>query len=66
LCQAFFQEALDEVAEVERFVKRYLKNNAFYLWQEKVPVSVDGYSGATPNGIRVNFVYTPQQDRGNG
>lgn len=67
--QALNQEALGEVTEDDqafRIVKRYLKNNALYLWQDKVPVSVAGCSGATPNGIRVNFVYTPPQYRRQG
>lgn len=68
-CQAFNREALGEATEFDkakRIVERYLNNKALYLWQDKVPVSVAGCSGATPNGIRINFVYTPPKYRGNG
>ena len=68
-CQEFNQEALGEAPETtkaQRIVENYLKNNNHYLWQDEVPVSVAGCSGLTPNGIRVNFVYTPPQYRGKG
>lgn len=68
-CQAYIQEALDEIIEENQaftFVEHYLKKNAVYLWQDEVPVSVAGFSGTTPNGIRVNFVYTPPQYRSKG
>lgn len=67
--QAHIQEAWDEPTDDEQAVRRienYLNNNALYLWQDKVAVSVAGYTGATPNGIRVNFVYTPPQYRRQG
>jgi predicted GNAT family acetyltransferase len=37
-----------------------------YLWEvDGMPVSMAGISGNTPNGIRINFVYTPPERRGN-
>lgn len=67
--QALTQEALEETTEDEqalRIVENCLKNKALYLWQDEVAVSVAGFTGATPNGIRVNFVYTPPQYRSKG
>lgn len=67
--QALTQEALDETTEDDqalRIVENYLKNQALYLWQDEFAVSIAGYTGATPNGIRVNFVYTPPEYRRQG
>ena len=36
------------------------------LWEDGEPVSVAGYGGRTPNGIRVGPVYTPPELRGRG
>lgn len=38
------------------------------LWRlpDGRPVSLAGYGGATPNGIRIGPVYTPPTERGNG
>lgn len=67
-CQAFTEEALDkiETQNIERSIDGYLKNNALYLWQDETPVSVAAFSGSTPNGIRINFVYTPKEYRRQG
>ena len=38
-----------------------------WLWEDGGrPVSVSGYGGATPNGIRIGPVYTPPELRGRG
>jgi predicted GNAT family acetyltransferase len=67
--QAFSQEALDEATEydeAEQMIERYLRKGSLYLWQDQVPVATAGYGGATPNGIRVNFVYTSPKYRRQG
>jgi predicted GNAT family acetyltransferase len=65
---AFFQdlgepEGLDFCARVvaERIAQRRL-----YLWCDPDPVSMAGWSGRTPNGVRINFVYTPRGCRRRG
>jgi uncharacterized protein len=43
------------------------KSRHLLLWEiEGVAVSMAGYSGRTPNGIRVAWVYTPPHNRGKG
>jgi uncharacterized protein len=37
-----------------------------YLWEDGEPVSLAGYGGPTPNGIRIGPVYTPPAYRGRG
>lgn len=41
-------------------------DRAMYLWHDGGPVSMCGFSGPTPNGIRVSYVYTPPHLRGRG
>ncbi|MGC2305125.1 MAG: GNAT family N-acetyltransferase [Candidatus Binatus sp.] len=43
------------------------KSTHLLLWEvEGAAVSMAGYSGRTPNGIRVAWVYTPPENRGKG
>lgn len=37
-----------------------------WLWDDNGPVSLSGYGGPTPNGIRIGPVYTPPEIRGRG
>lgn len=41
-------------------------DSALYFWIDGSPVSLTGYTGPTPNGIRVGPVYTPPEHRGRG
>ena len=68
-CKAFTKEALCDMTAVEdsdRMIDRYLSEGSLYLWQDNVPVSMAAFSGATPNGIRINLVYTPPEYRKKG
>lgn len=69
--QAFQQEALHEGPgpDVRVAVARRLQSSTsgFVLWEDDGrPVSVCGYGGATPNGIRIGPVFTPPELRGRG
>ena len=69
---AFSREALNEelpALEIERQVQRRLDSPAagFRLWEHGgEPVSLCGFSGRTPHGIRIGPVYTPPEHRGRG
>jgi predicted GNAT family acetyltransferase len=70
---AFFAEAVEAVPreEAERGVEIRLNADpsirGLRLWYDNgKPVSIAGYSGPTPNGIRVGPVYTPPEYRGQG
>lgn len=54
--------------ESERIVDARLRepDDALSLWEDGQPVSMAGQSSPTPNGIRVNAVYTPPEFRGRG
>ena len=42
------------------------EDSGFLLWEDGHPVSVAGWGGPTPNGIRVGPVYTPPESRSRG
>jgi uncharacterized protein len=69
----FAEEALPEHNEAERqirFVESRLAatdDAGLWFWEDDGrPVSVSGYGGATPNGVRIGPVYTPPELRGRG
>jgi predicted GNAT family acetyltransferase len=68
---AFQQEALAEGPriDVEQAVERRLPSSTagFVLWLDDAePVSLCGYGGRTPHGVRIGPVYTPPELRGRG
>jgi uncharacterized protein len=70
--EAFTEEALHGSPApgggAERTVDGRLgdENSGFALWEDDEPVSVAGWSGPTPNGMRVGPVYTPPEQRRKG
>jgi predicted GNAT family acetyltransferase len=68
---AFMLEAIPEHQRVEgadALVDERLaaSEGGLALWVDGRPVSLAGWGGRTPNGIRVGPVYTPPADRGRG
>jgi predicted GNAT family acetyltransferase len=57
-----------EREEIERFVEEQLTSpvRGMYLWEDGAVVSIAGYGGPTPHGIRIGPVYTPPEKRGKG
>jgi GNAT superfamily N-acetyltransferase len=45
---------------------RLIADRRVFIWVDAEPVAMAAYSGETPNGIRVSWVYTPPQFRGKG
>ena len=67
--QAFELEALGDSepkSDPQIWFEKNLDNKSLYVWQDKTPVSMAAFGGATPNGIKVNAVYTPPEHRGKG
>ena len=66
----FSVEAFDEDDRdrVERAAAARLgsRTGGFYFWHDEQPVSLVGYGGPTPNGIRIGPVYTPPPFRSRG
>jgi predicted GNAT family acetyltransferase len=67
--EAFEQEAFGTVlTDVASRVDRFLvaRTRGVYLWEDGRAVSMAGFGGPTPHGIRVGPVYTPAEFRGRG
>ena len=52
--------------ESEEVLRRYLEGRQLFIWEDAKPVAMAGYGGVTPNGVRVNMVYTDPAFRGKG
>lgn len=57
---------VSEKSEPGELVRDRLKNRSLYVWDDGGPVSMAAWSGKTTNGVRVNFVYTPENLRRRG
>jgi uncharacterized protein len=70
--EAFAEEILTDIpspaADTERLVDARLADRSagFLLWEDDEPVSVAGWGGPTPSGIRIGPVYTPPDRRSRG
>ena len=71
--QAFANEAIEPTTREQAAQAVHLRYGVdpmvagHRLWEvDGVPVSLAGYTGPTPNGIRVGPVYTPPEYRGRG
>ena len=69
--RAFSAEALsipnDPMVESQIDRRLRFKSSGLYLWQVgESAVSLAGYGGPTPHGIRIGPVYTPPEARGQG
>ena len=71
--QAFMSGIDSTVSEAD--AKSVLQNvlqhaptqSQLFVWEvDGIPVTMAGYTGATPNGFRVSYVYTPIEYRRNG
>lgn len=71
--RAFVDEAVPDPEEVFRRLERTLDSRfgigsaGFWFWEDDGrPVSLAGFSGPTPTGIRIGPVYTPPEHRRRG
>ena len=62
VAEARIEEHFDSGAIVAGGVKR----GRLYVWDDGGPASMAAWTGKTPNGVRINFVYTPRERRGKG
>ena len=47
-------------------VKGSVGEGRMYVWEDGAPVSMAGWAGRTPGGVRIGYVYTPPEYRGRG
>ncbi len=67
-CHAFMEEVSEEIVdwEAEEVVERYLAEGSLHFWQDNIPLSLANFYSSTPNGVRINLVYTPPEHRRKG
>jgi predicted GNAT family acetyltransferase len=64
---AFSREALpSEPLNAAELATDRINRERLFLWENAKPVSMVAWTGKTPNGVRVNLVYTPPALRGHG
>ena len=64
---AFVAEArIEEHVNSGAIVAGGVKRGRLYVWEDGAPVSMAAWTGKTPNGVRINFVFTPRELRGKG
>jgi len=64
---AFAAEATpDERVDAAEAARHRIAYGMLFLWEDPEPVSMAAWSGKTPNGVRVNLVYTPPSLRSRG
>jgi len=64
---AFVSEArIPEPVDASRIVEDAISRGRLHVWEDCGPVSMAAWTGKTPNGVRINFVYTPRELRGKG
>jgi predicted GNAT family acetyltransferase len=61
-----FLVEVKETGDAEDIARRRIPEEKIFLWEDRAPVSMAAATGKTPNGVRVNFVYTPPDRRGRG
>lgn len=61
-----FMHETGEQGDAAATFDRMLSQHTLYVWWDGWPVSMAAMTGTTPNGIRINFVYTPPDLRRRG
>jgi len=63
----FVAEArIPDAVDAARVVGDAIARGRLYVWHDGGPVSMAAWTGKTPNGVRINFIYTPRELRGRG
>jgi predicted GNAT family acetyltransferase len=61
-----FLEAVGLEGDGKGLAEAKVAAGQLFLWEQERPVAMAAWSGKTPSGVRVNFVYTPPDERGKG
>ena len=65
--EVFVSDArIAEPVDAHRVVEDAITRGRLYVWEDAGPVSMAAWTGKTPSGVRINFVYTPRELRGKG
>ena len=65
--EVFIADArIPEPIDPSVIVNDAIKRGRLHVWENGRPVSMAAWTGKTPSGVRINFVYTPREMRGKG
>lgn len=65
--ETFVSEArIPERVDARTVVQDAITRGRLHVWDDAKPVSMAAWTGKTPNGVRINFVYTPRELRRKG
>lgn len=64
--EAFAEETNHGPGDVRNYTQSHITNKTVFLWDDDGAKTSVLWSGLTPNGVRIGFVYTPPADRGRG
>lgn len=64
--RAFQQEASVAPSDARAYALAAISTQRLFFWRDPLPVACAAWAGPTPNGVRVNAVYTPPALRGRG
>lgn len=57
---------IPEPVDASAIVNDAITRGRLHVWENGEPVSMAAWTGKTPSGVRINFVYTPRELRGKG
>ena len=65
--EVFVSDArIPERVDARLVVDDAIKRGRLHVWEDGRPVSMAAWTGKTPSGVRINFVFTPRELRGKG
>jgi len=65
--EVFVSDArVPEPVDATQVVEDAIARRRLHVWEDARPVSMAAWTGKTPNGVRINFVYTPRELRYRG
>lgn len=63
---AFAQETNHGPGDIRNYTQAHIANKTVFIWDDNGPKTTALWSGLTPHGVRIGFVYTPPESRGRG
>jgi predicted GNAT family acetyltransferase len=64
--EEFARETDHGPGDVRNYTQAHISNKSIFVWDDDGPRTTALWSGATPHGMRIGFVYTPPDERGRG
>jgi hypothetical protein len=65
-CEVWADTVPQDLVLQRGVVEKLIGQKALYIWQDEQPVSMAAQTRASTNGIAINAVFTPLEQRGKG